>query len=165
MTTRKTAKVIKELRTNVGGIEITVPEGAIVSNQTADGFDDNYRFWVDYPDHIEKDSVLLHNLMYCGLNIPSRYCEEYKKDFGDTFDEEGAIRRTYELVQHVCSEDHVKFIVRKALRSGAVDKTELKNNYRFPKIMAYIIGMEVIGAFEPLGDHNKWYAENIYACI
>jgi len=79
----KTAKTIKEFRIIYRGWEIVVPVGSIVSNKTACGYDDSYRFWAGWDKQIEtltgfKNSMLAHDLTYYGLNIPAEYCEPYK---------------------------------------------------------------------------------------
>lgn len=85
----KTARTIKPYHVNryavAGsklGYEFTVPVGSIVSNQTACGPDDNYRFWQNWHKTAEevtgfKNSCLAHDLTYYGLNIPAEYCEPY----------------------------------------------------------------------------------------
>ncbi len=84
--TRKTAKTIKEYRVNYTGYgEIIVPVGSTVSNSTACGNDDNYRFWTDFHKIAEeisgyKDSLLAHDLSHYGLNIPAEYCEPYPEE-------------------------------------------------------------------------------------
>ncbi len=57
--------------------EITVPEGTPVTNQTAMGPDENYNFvnsfeWVkkDYPT---VSKILIHDLIFHGLNIPKEF--------------------------------------------------------------------------------------------
>lgn len=79
----KTAKVIQPYTVTYRGYQITVPIGATVSNQTACGNDDNYRFWQDFSKTAEqltgyKDSILLHDLIHYGLNIPAEFCEPFK---------------------------------------------------------------------------------------
>lgn len=64
------------------GHAFTVPTGSSVSNNTACGNDDNYRYWTDFKKIAEKttgfkDSLLSHDLTYYGLNIPAEYCEPY----------------------------------------------------------------------------------------
>lgn len=83
----------------------------------------------------------------------------------EEFNLEEAIRKTNTLVLQVCSEDKVSEIVKRALKSGAVDKEELKDNYRLPKIMAYIIGRELQNYFKPGNKYDQWFANNIYGCI
>ena len=78
----KTAKVIKEYQVNYKSWEIIIPVGSIVSNQTACGFDDSYRFWTGWKKQIENltghpNSMLAHDLTYYGLNIPAEFCENY----------------------------------------------------------------------------------------
>ena len=84
-TTYKTARTIKPYEVECLGYKIIIPTGSIVSNSTACGYDDNYRFWADYREIAEnltgfKDSYLAHRLNYYGVNIPAEYCEEYKNE-------------------------------------------------------------------------------------
>jgi len=81
----KTARTIKEYRVeNYRGYgPIVIPAGSIVTNRTACGPDDNYRFWQDFDKIAEKvsgfkDSLLRHDLTYYGLNIPASYCEPWR---------------------------------------------------------------------------------------
>lgn len=81
----KRAKTIKEYPTKCYGYTVTVPVGSTVSNSTACGPDDNYRFWQDFHKVAAevsgfKDSLLRHDLTYYGLNIPAEYCEPYPED-------------------------------------------------------------------------------------
>ena len=78
----KTATTIKPYKTHFGGYDITIPIGAEVSNNTACGEDDNYRFWTNYHKIAAeltgyKDSMLKHDLTYYGVNIPAEYCSEW----------------------------------------------------------------------------------------
>ena len=82
----KTSKTIKPFTTNFMGLinPITVPTGSIVSNKTAMGYDDNYRFWTDFHKEAKritgfKDSILKHDLTYYGINVPGEYCEPYEE--------------------------------------------------------------------------------------
>lgn len=82
MTKSKTARTTKEYRVKAFGYEITIPANSLVSNQTAQGHNDNYRFWIDWHDIAEtltgtKDSLLSHDLKYRGINVPAQYCELY----------------------------------------------------------------------------------------
>lgn len=82
-TAYKTAKTIKPYKTMLGGWEIEIPTGSHVSNNTAMGFDDKYRFWCDFKTYAEKltgskNSILHHDLTHYGINIPAKYCEPYK---------------------------------------------------------------------------------------
>ena len=83
-TTPKTAKTIREYKTEYGDklkYHITVPAGSTVTNQTACGPDDNYRFLrgVSTKTLVGYDAgMLAHDLTYYGLNIPAEYCEPYK---------------------------------------------------------------------------------------
>jgi hypothetical protein len=78
----KTAKVLRSYSVKYKGYEITVPAGATVSNKTACGNDDSYRFWQDWRAEAErltgyKNSILAHDLTHYGLNVPAEFCEEY----------------------------------------------------------------------------------------
>ena len=80
--TLKTAKTVKPYSVKFNGYSLTVPIGSTVTNQTAAGFDDNYRFWTDYHCYVKDltgfhNSLLAHDLKYYGLNIPGEYCEPY----------------------------------------------------------------------------------------
>lgn len=80
--TFKTARTIKPYTARYKGWEITVPAGSIVSNKTACGPDDSYRFWSDWREAVKKltgydNSTLAHDLTYYGLNVPAEYCEPY----------------------------------------------------------------------------------------
>lgn len=82
MSKYKSAKVIKEYRIRAFGYGLTVPVGAIVSNHTACGPDDNYRFWQDFHAQAKaltgfSKSGLSHDLTHYGLNIPAEFCEPY----------------------------------------------------------------------------------------
>jgi len=83
-TSYKTAKTIKYFETVFGGYLLAIPAGSIVSNSTAMGYDDNYRFLtnVNFGEIAEKatgfkNSILFHDLTHYGLNIPQEYCEDY----------------------------------------------------------------------------------------
>ncbi len=81
-TTYKQAKTIKPYTLKAFGYEITIPEGSIVTNSTACGNDDAYRFWQDWRAIAEKltgfkDSILAHDLTHYGINVPADYCEPY----------------------------------------------------------------------------------------
>jgi hypothetical protein len=58
---------------------VTVPKGTIITNKTALGVDDRYNFvddftWINksYPDIA---SILKHDAMYYGINIPSQFVD------------------------------------------------------------------------------------------
>ena len=83
MNTHKTARTIKPYSVNYRGWDITVPAGSTVSNRTALGYDDGYRFWSDFHKEAEritgfKDSMLRHDLTHYGLSIPPDYCEPWE---------------------------------------------------------------------------------------
>jgi hypothetical protein len=82
MNRRKTAKTIKEFKTNYKGYDLVIPKGSTVTNQTALGPDDNYHFWNVSLEYVEKitgvkNSILLFDLAHYGLNIPAEFCEPY----------------------------------------------------------------------------------------
>ena len=84
-TTFKTVKTIKDYTLKYDGYTITVPAGSRVSNKTACGYDNNYRFWQDWREIAEKltgfkNSLLSHNLTYYGINVPAEYCEAYPEN-------------------------------------------------------------------------------------
>jgi len=86
----KQAKTIKDYPVRAFGYSFTVPAGSTVSNVTACGNDDNYRFWRDWQAVAKqvtgfKHSILAHDLTYYGLNIPAEYCEPYPEE--GVFDE------------------------------------------------------------------------------
>jgi hypothetical protein len=79
----KTSKTVAPFTTKAFGYEITVPQGWPVSNQTACGPDDQYRFAGNARRLAEMvtglpDSILRHDLTHYGLNIPAEFCEPYK---------------------------------------------------------------------------------------
>ena len=81
-TTLKTAVTTKPYEVKAYGYTIIVPEGSRVSNHTAMGNDDNYRFWQDWRKTAEKltgfkNSILAHDLNYRGINVPADYCTPY----------------------------------------------------------------------------------------
>ena len=85
-TTFKTAKTIKEYTVNYGGYDMIIPAGSTVSNSTACGNDDNYRFLsnADCSAIAEKvtgykNSITLHDMLHYGLNVPAEFCEPYQK--------------------------------------------------------------------------------------
>jgi hypothetical protein len=82
MTGAKTARTVKDYRVDCFGHSLLVPEGSLVSNQTAMGLDDSYRFWADFHKEVERvtgfpDSMLKHDLTFYGLNIPVEFCGPY----------------------------------------------------------------------------------------
>jgi len=67
---------------NYKGYSFVIPAGSTVTNRTACGPDDNYRFWVNFHKVAEevtgfKESLLKHDLTYYGINIPAEYCEPW----------------------------------------------------------------------------------------
>lgn len=82
-TTYKTARTLQPYKVKAFGYDITVPAGSLVSNKTACGNDDTYRFWQDWQKLAEeltgyKNSILAHDLTHYGLNIPADFCEPYQ---------------------------------------------------------------------------------------
>lgn len=81
----KTAKTIKEYSTVLKGKPVTVPVGSTVSNRTAAGCNDQYRFWIDFKEEAVKqsggfeNSILHHDLTYYGVNVPEDHCEPWKE--------------------------------------------------------------------------------------
>lgn len=78
----KISRTIKEYKVVAFGHQLTVPVGSTVTNSTAMGPDDNCRFWDAYQGAIRAQfganpTMLLHDLQYRGLNIPTEYCEPY----------------------------------------------------------------------------------------
>ncbi len=78
----KTATTTKDFSVQFKGYALTVPAGSRVSNKTAMGCDDNYRFWQDFQETAEKltgfkHSMLAHDLDHYGINIPAEYCDSY----------------------------------------------------------------------------------------
>lgn len=82
MKTIKIAKVTKPYAVKVAGFDFVVPIGATVSNQTACGPDDSYRFWQDWKKQAQqvtgfKNSICALDLEYYGVNVPAEHCEAY----------------------------------------------------------------------------------------
>jgi len=78
----KTARVTKEYIIKAFGYWITVPVGSIVTNKTACGPDDSYRYLSGTNALAKKvtgfkNSILAHDLEHRGLNIPADHCEPY----------------------------------------------------------------------------------------
>ena len=78
----KTRKTIRPYYLFFRGYDIIIPTGSTVSNYTACGIDDNYRFWTDFDAIAEKmtgfsDSTLKYELKHYRINIPAEYCEPY----------------------------------------------------------------------------------------
>ncbi len=65
------------------GHSIALPVGTVVTNQTACGPDDAYRFVRDTAALARQitglaDSILAHDLKHYGLNVPAEFCEPYE---------------------------------------------------------------------------------------
>ena len=81
-TTFKSSVTLKDYPVEYNGYSFVIPAGSRVSNQTACGPDDSYRFWTGWQSFVRDltgfpDSMLAHDLTYYGLNIPAEYCEAY----------------------------------------------------------------------------------------
>jgi len=78
----KTSKTVKEYAVKYSGYNLVIPAGSTVSNQTACGNDDAYRF-LQGASKLAREvtgfpsSLLAHDLAHYGLNIPAEYCEPY----------------------------------------------------------------------------------------
>ena len=75
----KTAVTTRDYKIKAFGWDIVVPAGSRVSNRTAMGVDDNYHFWEGWEKQIQEltgssNSILAHDLMHYGLNIPDEFC-------------------------------------------------------------------------------------------
>jgi hypothetical protein len=82
-TTFKKSVTTKPYSVKYKGWDLTVPAGAIVSNRTAGGYDDTYRFWENWGAYVKEltgypNSMLAHDLTHYGLNIPAEFCEPYE---------------------------------------------------------------------------------------
>ena len=80
--THKTSKTIEDYTTQFNGWCVTIPKGSVVTNKTAMGNDDSYRFLEDWRKVAEeitgcKNSTLAHDLTYYGINVPADLCEPY----------------------------------------------------------------------------------------
>jgi hypothetical protein len=81
----KTATTLKDFHVYKFGYNLVIPAGSKVSNQTAMGPDDNYRFWTDYRTVLVeltgyKNSMLHHDVEHYGVNVPAELCEPYPND-------------------------------------------------------------------------------------
>ena len=75
-------KITAKRAKTINPYDIIIPIGSTVTNNTACGNDDNYRFWIDFHKIAReltgyKDSMLKHDLTYYGINIPAEYCEPW----------------------------------------------------------------------------------------
>lgn len=78
----KAAKTIKEYSVKAFGYDLVIPVGSPVSNNTACGNDDSYRFLGGVGAFARavtgvENSILLWDLTHYGLNIPAEFCEPY----------------------------------------------------------------------------------------
>lgn len=80
--TLKTSTLAKPYPVVFSGYQFTVPEGWPVSNSTACGPDDAYRFASNVRQLAKdvtglEDSMLRHDLEHYGLHVPGEYCHPY----------------------------------------------------------------------------------------
>ena len=78
----KTSTTKRKYKVVYKGWNIIIPKGSAISNLTARGCDDSYRFWIGWESIIEKltghkGSLVAHDLRHYGLNIPAEYCNPY----------------------------------------------------------------------------------------
>lgn len=71
--------------TRAFGHDIVLPIGTVVTNRTACGPDDAYRFVRDHTTLAKQitgliGSTLEHDLKHRGLNVPAEFCEPYEQD-------------------------------------------------------------------------------------
>lgn len=88
----KTSRVIKDYEVkDFYGFHFTVKAGAVVSNKTAVGYDDDYRFIggnpsgqiVSHQNWWEGDEIPLAlklDIEGHGLNVPAEYCKPYEEE-------------------------------------------------------------------------------------
>jgi hypothetical protein len=91
MMNHKTSVTVKPYRIKFKGWHFVIKKGTVVSNDTAMGPDDNYRFIGSNPKGqlISLESwwsggtalplTLLHDLKYHGIDIPAEYCKPYEE--------------------------------------------------------------------------------------
>ena len=82
--TRKTAVTTKDYTIRFMSYgNITIPKGTTVTNSTAYGNDDNFRF-VKATEELAKSLIgenyimFLHDISNYGINIPEDYCTPYE---------------------------------------------------------------------------------------
>lgn len=77
--TPKRARVIEDYHVEFRGHKLTVKAGTLVTNHTACGCDDNYRFPavcrpIAETSGLKFTGALVHDLMHYGINVPAEFC-------------------------------------------------------------------------------------------
>lgn len=80
----KTATVLKPFTIDFSGHTLTVPVGAKVTNKTASGPDDSYRFWIGWEKSVKEQIgeeliplTLKYDLDYRGILVPEENCSNW----------------------------------------------------------------------------------------
>lgn len=81
----KAATVLRDYRVNFKGVDVVVAAGTIVTNRTAMGNDDNYRYPILNKPIAESSGLkhtgvlaLMHDLVHYGINVPAEFCSEWR---------------------------------------------------------------------------------------
>lgn len=79
----KAATVLKDYNVNFKGVDVVVAAGTIVTNRTAVGNDDDYRFPIlngpiAKTSGLEHTGALMHDLVHYGINVPAEYCSKWR---------------------------------------------------------------------------------------
>lgn len=84
----KAATVLKDYHVNFKGgskygVDVVVAAGTIVTNRTASGNDDAYRFPIlngpiAKTSGLKHTGALMHDLVNYGINVPAEYCSEWR---------------------------------------------------------------------------------------
>lgn len=79
----KAATVLRDYRVNFKGVDVVVAAGSIVTNRTAQGNDDNYRYPILNKPIAESSGLkhtgaLMHDLVHYGINVPAEFCSEWR---------------------------------------------------------------------------------------
>jgi len=85
----KSATVLKDYHVNFKGgsnigTNVVVAAGTIVTNRTAMGNDDGYRFPIlngpiAKTSGLAHTAALMHDLTHYGINVPAEYCSEWRR--------------------------------------------------------------------------------------
>ena len=72
----------QEYKTNQYGLDLVIPKGTRISNQTSLGYDPNYNFvddWSWYRPDVKgyARAMMLHDLVHRGVNVPDEIVEEW----------------------------------------------------------------------------------------
>lgn len=75
----KRARVIRDYQVNFRGYDLVVQAGTLVTNHTACGCDDAYRFPavcrpIAETSGLKYTGALVHDLMHYGINVPAEFC-------------------------------------------------------------------------------------------